>query len=157
MGPNLGSVGGRETRAAAARRRGEGAGPARDDDPDVRWWAWLATVRWAELEPEHEALREAVAKRAPEADPLATPLAAWAAMLMNCATGLTPALTRSLARPPAEIGDALSLVSRLGPRLEDLSEILEPLIDGQDERIACRATHVLMRNAPHRWRRVWAL
>ncbi len=131
--------------------------PLADEDADVRWWAWLTAVRWAEVEPERQALREAVAKRAPEADPLAAPIAAWAAMLMNCATGLTPALARSLARPPTEIGDALSLVSRLGAQLEDLSQLLEPLIDGPDEAIACSAVYALMQNTPHRWRRVWAL
>lgn len=131
--------------------------PLDDEDAEVRWWAWLAAVRWAEIEPERPALREAVAKRAPQADPLAAPIAAWAAMLMNCATGLTPALARSLARPPAEIGDALSLVRRLGAQLEDLSQLIEPLIDDPDEGIASGAVYALMQNTPQRWRRVWAL
>jgi hypothetical protein len=125
-----------------------------DDDPETRWWAWLAAVRCAELMRESDALREAIGSRAASADAHVAPLAAWAAMLVDRTAELTPALARSLAGTTAL--DALTLVEWLGARLGDLGAVIEPMLDGEGA-LACCAAGALIANAPNRWHKLWAL
>lgn len=126
----------------------------RDPDDQVRAWAWLCAVRWAEACPDR--VRDHV-HRAMERESLELrPRAVWAAWLTGSDRDLASMLSSCLDAPGA-VMDALKLAGWLGPACRSLAPKIEALTHADDEDLSVAAIWALAATSAERWPRLLAL
>lgn len=117
---------------------------------DVRCWAWLCVVRWAENAPAAflGAIDAAIGLECAELRPVAV----WAAWQAKSEQDLPMLLAGALETTAA--ADALEVASWLGQRAAALAPAIEALFDGDDDDVVDAAVRAFACIAPQRWPRL---